>query len=236
MIISPFFFALALTAASPGLPAIDTPDLRNLLAKEANLVLVDVRPAAQFDLGHLPFAVNYPWVEDKRSESRSRLERLLRGEARPVVVYGADPLELSEVAKWIDEHNQGPVFIYLAGASGWSKYEGGFLEIGWNGLLTMLTRQSPVVLDVRDDAQFKTGHIPGARQVEPRKDWDAYLNEPEALGWKNSKRPIITYCTGVACGASRGLAVALSKAGFQEVYQFPGGYEEWEENAACLWR
>jgi rhodanese-related sulfurtransferase len=226
--------ALFLAAASPAtapVPAVDSADLAALLSRDPNLLLLDLRPAAAYEDGHLPLAVSIPWGEEKAA---AKMEALLKTDPRPIILYGADALTLSEAAGKAAGLNGGPVSIYPAGVGGWRSYEDGFLEIEWPGLWRMLTTGSPVLLDVRDAAQFGAGHIPGARHFAPEAVSEKTLTQSPWAPMLNSGNSWITYCSGELCGESRKLARLLMKAGAKTVYQFPGGYPEWVERTACL--
>ena len=79
-------------------------------------------------------------------------------------------------------------------------------------------------LDARDASEYEAGHIPGALRLTQS---DA-LSEPEKLKTLPvAGRPIIAYCEGGECEASRELAQALLDSGFRKVLVYTGGFPEW---------
>ncbi|MDQ1199845.1 rhodanese-like domain-containing protein [Rhodococcus sp. SORGH_AS_0303] len=80
----------------------------------------------------------------------------------------------------------------------------------------------PLVIDVRSDASWSAGRIPGAvhivgadlgtriAEVEPDRDAD-----------------IVVYCWGPGCNGSTRAALALSRLGYSRVRELIGGFEYW---------
>ncbi len=81
-------------------------------------------------------------------------------------------------------------------------------------------RPGLVVVDIRSDAAWSQGHLPGALHL-PRTDIEARaprLMPRDAL--------VVTYCWGPGCnGATRG-ALAFARLGYR-VKEMIGGYEYW---------
>lgn len=75
------------------------------------------------------------------------------------------------------------------------------------------------LLDVRQPAEYKRGHIPGARLI-PLPDLS------ERLGELDPGRPTIAYCA--LGGRSRAAAEMLKHRGFAEVYSLAGGITAWD--------
>ena len=84
-------------------------------------------------------------------------------------------------------------------------------------------------IDARAEEEYEKGHIPGALLLN-EDNWNALL--PTVLSAWGAERKLVVYCSRVSCNASHGVAERLRKeAGLENVYVFPGGWEEWEENA-----
>lgn len=79
----------------------------------------------------------------------------------------------------------------------------------------------PVILDVRTDAEFERGHIPGAVHI-PYDELDGRLGEIPA----SASDPIVVYCA-VGPRARSGERTLL-KNGFSHVLHLDGGFQAWE--------
>ena len=95
-------------------------------------------------------------------------------------------------------------------------------EVGPAEAVNLINRRDAVVLDVRDAADYKSGHITNARNV-PEAEIDKRAKELE----KVKAKPII-----VSCGrGNRSAAIAgkLRKLGFAEVVTLRGGIAAWQQ-------
>ncbi len=104
-----------------------------------------------------------------------------------------------------------------------------FLEGGRRGIKSVgpmeATRlnnhENAIFLDIRDDAEYRSGHIPGAIHI-PLKQLPERARELD----KYAGRPIIACCrTGNRSG---GVAAILAKHGFETVYNLDGGITAWQ--------
>lgn len=85
---------------------------------------------------------------------------------------------------------------------------------------TRLINQGAQVLDLRGDAEFRAGHLPGSRQVTA----DNLARVAEGI---EAGKPILVVCTS---GMRAGKAVATLKAGGRaEVFNLEGGIEGWKQ-------
>lgn len=62
------------------------------------------------------------------------------------------------------------------------------LRIAWEAFKPLYDAKKVIVIDVRDDASFQAGHIPGARSV-PLDQIEKRVEELEKL-----RKPLVTYC------------------------------------------
>ncbi len=102
----------------------------------------------------------------------------------------------------------------------------------FNATLGDVTAGDAVVIDVREPAEFETGHIPGSINI-PRGVLEfqvdahpavAYVSDP-ALSHKD--RPVVVVCrTGGRAALS---AVNLQRLGFGDVRSIAGGVNAWSE-------
>jgi len=83
-------------------------------------------------------------------------------------------------------------------------------------------KQSPVIIDVRENDEFAEGHISGARNVSR-----GVLERKVRNVVPDPLLPILLYCS---CGSRSALAADnLQKIGYQNVYSLKGGLSAWLE-------
>ena len=87
--------------------------------------------------------------------------------------------------------------------------------------LQLINHQDAVVIDVRDAAEFKTGHLPDARHV-PMSELGQRLKELN----KFKEKPVILYCRTDTRASSAGKK--KKKEGFTSVHTLQGGLTAWQ--------
>ncbi|MBS0306626.1 MAG: PhnD/SsuA/transferrin family substrate-binding protein [Proteobacteria bacterium] len=98
-----------------------------------------------------------------------------------------------------------------------------------------LIGEGAVVVDTRNEQEYKARHIPGALFVpyheKSLKDvaYDAALDDFSGLARLDPKRPTVFHCNGAECWKSYKAARAALAKGFAQVYWFRGGMPEWLE-------
>jgi rhodanese-related sulfurtransferase len=86
----------------------------------------------------------------------------------------------------------------------------------------LINKGKMTILDVRDPAEFASGHIRDAKNV-PLKELAQKAGELDKL----KSRPVIVVCQS---GVQSSKAVSqLKSAGFAEVYSLSGGLAAWQE-------
>jgi len=86
----------------------------------------------------------------------------------------------------------------------------------------LINRKDAVVLDVRDGAEYASGHAPNARHI-PLADLGKRLKELD----KVKGRPLVVMCRS---GTRAGTACALlRKNGFEEAFPLRGGLLGWQQ-------
>lgn len=85
----------------------------------------------------------------------------------------------------------------------------------------LINQEEAVAVDVRTEAEFRSGHLPGAVWVPLER-----IPEDKALA-KLKNRPVVLYCES---GARSALALKkLRQAGFARPYHLVGGLIEWRK-------
>jgi rhodanese-related sulfurtransferase len=115
----------------------------------------------------------------------------------------------------------------LAAVSGgmllWQMVNGtGGSNISINEATLLINRQDALVLDVRETAEWSSGHIPNARHIALG-HLGKHLSEIE----KYKDKPVIVVCAS-GNRSSSGCGV-LKKAGFQQVFNLAGGVGAWSD-------
>ena len=197
----------ALLAAHPGLAPL-TPAALGFLMDRGSW-LIDVRPIADFAAGHIPGAVSIPL----RGQFATWLGRLVTDRTLLgfVLGVGQDPAEVAWQALKIGYEN-------LAGQldGGMAAWQADGRPVEHTALVTASDLDGRAVLDVRQDDEFATGHLPGAAHIElgdlPGRAQDA---PGEAV---------------VMCGhGERAMTAAsmLQRAGHHGLSVLAGGAQDW---------
>jgi len=98
----------------------------------------------------------------------------------------------------------------------------GIKEVDCTAALQLINHKNALVLDVREDGEYKLGHILNSRQIPLGK-----LNERIGELEKYREQPIVVVCrtanrSGAACAA-------LGKHGFTQAYILAGGVTAWQK-------
>jgi hydroxyacylglutathione hydrolase len=202
------------TAPSPSeLAQLDVTSLERAFA--AGAAVVDVRPAADFGVGHIPGALNIPI-----GTSFARW-------AGTLLSYDRDIVLLSDDLSRIDQGREALMLIGMdrvvaRGGSevraAWRRTHGALQTVRRIDMkeLSSIARE---VVDVRGAAEWSAGHVPGAEH--------RYLGDlVESVRDMPRDTPLVLYCQGgtrAAIGAS-----LLQAEGFTDVATAPGGMETWE--------
>src|SRR5690242_2430254 len=98
-------------------------------------------------------------------------------------------------------------------------------QVSTEELRRILADSSAIVIDARPHAEFDAGHIPGARVLDVASGDQIAAVERLANG--NKAAPLVLYCNGPYCQASRRLGEHLVKAGFTNVRRYQLGMPVW---------
>lgn len=98
----------------------------------------------------------------------------------------------------------------------------GIKEVDCTAALQLINHKNAVVLDVREDAEYKQGHILNSTLIPLGK-----LNERIGELEKYKERPVVVVCrTGNRSGTACAL---LGQRGFTQAYNLAGGLTAWQK-------
>lgn len=106
--------------------------------------------------------------------------------------------------------------------------------------VAQLIAQGAVVVDTRNEQEFKARHIPGALFVpyveKSLKDvaYDPAQDDFAGLARLDPAKPTVFHCNGAECWKSYKAARAALGKGFRKVYWFRGGMPEWQKTGPQL--
>lgn len=95
-------------------------------------------------------------------------------------------------------------------------------EVGVTEAVQLINRQDAVILDVREQGEFRSGHIPNARSI-PLGDLGARAKDLE----KFKSKPVLAVCA--SGNRSANALKELQKAGIEQVYSLAGGMQAWQQ-------
>lgn len=105
----------------------------------------------------------------------------------------------------------------------------GTQSVSPQGLSALVNQKNARLIDVRDAAQFREGHIAGSEHIPY-----ARIGEHIEQLKKEAERPIVIICNiGQTAGAA---GQQLKTAGLTEVYKLDGGISNWRSQSLPLVR
>jgi rhodanese-related sulfurtransferase len=99
----------------------------------------------------------------------------------------------------------------------------GIKEVDCVAALQLVNHKNALVLDVRDDGEYKLGHILNSTQIPLGK-----LSERAGELEKYKEQPIVVVCR--SGNRSSSACIALGKRGFTQVYNLSGGITAWQKS------
>lgn len=98
----------------------------------------------------------------------------------------------------------------------------GIREVDSAAALQLINHKNALVLDVREESEYKLGHILGSKLVPLNK-----LNERMGELEKHKEQPVVVVCrTGNRSGTA---CTLLGKQGFSQAYNLAGGVTAWQK-------
>lgn len=185
---------------------------------DAGMLVVDTRDAPEFAAGHLPGTINIP------------LNRSFTTWAGWLVPYDRDFALIASDDR-VDEAVRDLAMIGLDRATGYFDAEvihrwtatGRHLQqlprITSHELAARLSSGQVTVLDVRGNAEWEAGHLPGVQNIPVGYLTDRLQEIPRDI-------PLVVHCQG---GARSAIAASVLQAnGFENVADLEGGYAQWQ--------
>lgn len=199
------------TAATGRLTALSVPEVRRQCADGA--VVVDARPVPDYARAHIPGSISIPL----RAQFATWLGWLVPADVPVVIVRGDDQDPADLVWQAVNIGVERLAGELLGGIDAW-------IDAGQPTACTRVVGAGDVdaqrqVLDVRQEAEFGAGHLPGALHVE--------------LGALAPAAPHLTNAPMlVMCGhgeRAAGAASLLERAGHRDLAVLHGGPGDWAE-------
>ena len=88
---------------------------------------------------------------------------------------------------------------------------------------------APIVIDVRSEASWRQGRIPGAVHVP-----NAQLADRIAEVAPDRAGAVVVYCWGPGCNGSTRAALTLARLGYSGVKELIGGFEYWAREGLAV--
>ncbi|MDZ4264060.1 MAG: rhodanese-like domain-containing protein [Pseudomonadota bacterium] len=98
----------------------------------------------------------------------------------------------------------------------------GFKELGTNEAVRLMNSEEALMLDVREEGEFKDGHVMNAVHI-PLGVLESRLKEIET----HKEKPVIVYCRTGQRAAKAG--AVLQRQGFKSIYKLNGGMMAWSD-------
>jgi rhodanese-related sulfurtransferase len=110
--------------------------------------------------------------------------------------------------------------LLSGGALLWRALQRSGTKVSLLQAIQMINQGKTVILDVRDPAEFATGHVKDAKNI-PLKELQKRVGELEKF---KSKSVIVVCSSGVQSSKA---TAQLKRAGFNDVYSLSGGLAAW---------
>ena len=199
------------------------PTCADITAKEAyemlgqqEVVVLDVRAQEEYNYSHIPDALLIPLPE-----LGSRLSEL--NPTEHILVYDYSNDSSKEAANVLIANGFLHVYNMKGGLTAWRAYDfpmvWPYTDLNSEEAYDMMSHQDVIVVDLRTQEQYDSGHIPDALLI-PSDELESKLGELEPTDY------ILVYHNCVSC--SRESSHILIDNGFLHVYHLEGGIDEWQ--------
>lgn len=83
-----------------------------------------------------------------------------------------------------------------------------------------------VLIETLPEEQFRKKHLPGAHNIPTT---DEHFREKMRRTIPDTNTPVVVYCANTECPASVKAAEKLDELGYEKVYDYQAGKQDWEE-------
>jgi rhodanese-related sulfurtransferase len=186
------------------------------------VVIIDSRPAArQYDLGHIPGAINIP-----DSQFDKLVDKLPADKATLLLFYcgGLECMLSHNSAFKAEKLGYTNIKVYPAGSPDW-KAKGAQMSVSAAYIKKLMDDKAQyVMIDARPKRVADKGMIPTAINISDS-EFDKHVDKLPV----DKATPLIFYCGGLECVLSDNSAEKARKLGYTNVLTYPPGYPEWEK-------
>lgn len=83
----------------------------------------------------------------------------------------------------------------------------------------------PTLVEVLPKEEFRDYHLPGAMNIPTGEGFKDDIQKAV----KDKSEPVVVYCKNTDCGASPKAAKDMDELGYEKVYDYEGGKEDWKQ-------
>ena len=200
----------------PRVPGLPPKAFKEAIEKKSG-VLVDVRTMLAFGGGHIPGALNIGG-----SPILSIWAGWMLDPDEPILLVLESENDLEEIVRLFIRTGYTKFAGYLVGGmKAWDTAGFPLAEVGQMSVHELNKRVRDLqIVDVRSPAEWKNGHVPGARHI--------FLPElRKRIGELDRSAPTAVYC---GSGYRASIATSILKpAGFEKLWNVPGSWEAWKK-------
>jgi len=109
----------------------------------------------------------------------------------------------------------------------YTKSNDGIKLVTYKQVVKLLGRPDVIFIDARNPDNYNKAHIGKAINIYPYEDGEAHIGKIASL---DREKTYVVYCDGGTCDLSHDIIRIMLSLGFQRVFLFPGGWEEWLKN------
>lgn len=205
-----------------GVPVLEPLPPRAVKKALANgVAVIDIRPPCEFAGGHIPDSYGIPLVSPLITWGGWVVPF-----GSPMILVADHPVGREEATRQLIRIGYDDLRGYLDGgiaawqAAGFSTASARLIDV--NELHAWMQRDdAPLVVDVRSDAEWRNGHMPGAMHIEAGR-----ITESAATHVPRD-RPVVLHCSA-ANRATVGLSL-LERLGYRDLMVLDTGFGKWRE-------